>query len=454
VTTPRRRHTNLVVRALLAALPMLGFTACATSPVAPTQTAPLARVSVIVGRVLSDGVPVADVEVTLGDATSNTRTGESGMFELAVPESHARAHVVYLVAQPSQGERLHIALPLELGPLAPELELVQRTVSLRDATPAQQAWLDTQAWMRSAVEQWRSIAPDDQDRQRDLWQRLQTDIEAEPDPYRRGLMLVGQFAVGRGDAAAGLSRAESAEHALAELPLDDPRWTLEPRSLVMVTFETGRYEAFATTLDSLITTHPQPESAAYIALERYMQTSGTQRWDEADAIWARVVARPELLKGLYGEILQSMGPTRPLAPGRMLDDFCVQDAFASAELCTEKLRGRIVVLEFWSTWCEGCRESAATLAKAQAELGGEAGPAFLSIDVYDDPERVASFVREQPMPWQHGWLPETEREAFRTRFGIESIPTLAIVDREGRIVASSPGLRAEGVREAVERLAR
>jgi hypothetical protein len=76
----------------------------------------------------------------------------------------------------------------------------------------------------------------------------------------------------------------------------------------------------------------------------------------------------------------------------------------------------------------------------------------VSVDVHDDPDRVVAFVREQPMPWQHGWLPEPEREAFRDRFSIQTIPTLVIVDRDGRIAASSPGLQAEGVREMVERV--
>jgi thiol-disulfide isomerase/thioredoxin len=453
----RRCHARLVLLALLVASPVLVHGACATNPVAPVpvpESEPAStRASVIAGRVLSDGVPVAGISVRLGSVVSSTQTSETGVFELSVPESHARAHAVYVIAERQSGERMHVVLPLGLGPLSPDLDLAVGSVSLRDASPAQQAWLDAQMWVRAAADQWWAIASDDHDSQRALWQRLQTDIDAEPDPDRRGLMLVGQFGIGRGDPAAGLSRAQTAEHALAELAIDDPRWMLDPRSLMTAMFETGRLDEFWPTLESLIATHPQPEFAAYVALERYMSSSAAQQWDVADAIWARVEARPELLSGINGEMLRSQGPTRPLAPGRALDDFCVQETFASAELCTESLRGRIIVLEFWSTWCEGCRESAAVLAGVHAEISdGEASPVFLSVDVYDDPERVVAFVREQPMPWQHGWLPEAEREAFRDRFSILSIPTLVIVDRDGRIVASSPGLRPEGVREMVERV--
>jgi thiol-disulfide isomerase/thioredoxin len=451
--SPRRRRASLVSLALLATAPVLALTSCATSPVESALAPAPTRASVIVGRVLSDGVPVAGVSVRLGSAASSTQTSAAGVFELSVPESHARAHVVYIIADGPSGERMHVVLPLGLGSLAPELDLQQRTVSLRDATPVQQAWLDVQAWILTENDQWQAIARDDHDSQRALWQRLRTDIDAESDPVRRGLMLVGQFDVGRGDPAAGLSRAETAEQVLAELAIDDPRWTLQPRLLLAAMFETGRIDAFWPTLEQLITTHPQPEVAAYIALERYMSTSAEQQWDIADAIWARVEARPELLSSLLGDLLRSQGPTRPLAPGRMLEDFCVQETFASAELCTVSLRGRIVVLEFWSTWCEGCRESAVVLARAHAELSGsEAAPVFVSVDVHDDPDRAVAFVREQPMPWQHGWLPEAEREAFRERFAILSIPTLVIIDGDGRIVASSPGLQADGVRDMVERV--
>src|SRR5690606_17361638 len=170
--------------------------------------------------------------------------------------------------------------------------------------------------------------------------------------------------------------------ALDQLGLEDPRWAINQWMLPTALFESGRWEQLGSQLDELVTRHPQPEVAAYIALVRYMGYSRDGATVEAEALWQRWLERPALARTGLGAVMISMGPQRPLAPGQPLPELCVED-LAGGELCLAELRGRVIVLELWATWCKGCREVAAELRTAHAALTGDDAPLFVSISLAD-----------------------------------------------------------------------
>ena len=114
----------------------------------------------------------------------------------------------------------------------------------------------------------------------------------------------------------------------------------------------------------------------------------------------------------------------------------------------EKWRGRVLVVNFWATWCAPCREEIPLFVRMQQRLG-DRGLQFIGIAI-DRPVPVAAFQREYAMnyPILIGGLETMELlRATGNRAGV--LPFTLIVDRKGRLVGRKLGILKEGQLEAM-----
>jgi thiol-disulfide isomerase/thioredoxin len=93
-----------------------------------------------------------------------------------------------------------------------------------------------------------------------------------------------------------------------------------------------------------------------------------------------------------------------------------------------ELRGRVLLLDFWATWCGPCRIVMPRLAQLQDRHGAE-GLTVLGLSS-EEAEPVASFVRHQPPRYAIGLDPDAETAR---RYGIMSMPTVVLIDRHGTV---------------------
>jgi thiol-disulfide isomerase/thioredoxin len=96
-------------------------------------------------------------------------------------------------------------------------------------------------------------------------------------------------------------------------------------------------------------------------------------------------------------------------------------------------RGKVVLIDFWATWCGPCRAELPNLRKLKAQYG-QSGFEVVSISVDEDRAKLDAFLQQTPMPWVvlHS---EKGRNATAEYYGVNTVPTAILVDRAGRVVS-------------------
>jgi thiol-disulfide isomerase/thioredoxin len=109
----------------------------------------------------------------------------------------------------------------------------------------------------------------------------------------------------------------------------------------------------------------------------------------------------------------------------------------------EQWRGRVLVVNYWATWCAPCREEIPVFVRMQ-ERYGERGLQFVGIAI-DQPDKVAEFAREFRVnyPLVLGGVDSIELlRQVGNRAGV--LPYTLVIDRRGNLVSREPG----GVKES------
>lgn len=118
-------------------------------------------------------------------------------------------------------------------------------------------------------------------------------------------------------------------------------------------------------------------------------------------------------------------------------DFSLKD-LAGQEVHLKNLRGKIVLLDFWASWCGPCRAELPHIEKLHRELKDK-GLVVLGIDD-EAPEKAQDFAKKSDLTFPT--LVDVQREVAR-RYGVEAIPTVVVIGRDGRISGHHTGMRSE-----------
>jgi cytochrome c biogenesis protein CcmG, thiol:disulfide interchange protein DsbE len=100
-----------------------------------------------------------------------------------------------------------------------------------------------------------------------------------------------------------------------------------------------------------------------------------------------------------------------------------------------RYRGRVVVLNFWASWCEPCRAESPLLERWHRRIAGQGGT-VLGVDVLDVTSDARRFAREYRLSYPI----VRDRDGGSLRdFGVVGYPESVVVDRRGRIAAVKRG---------------
>jgi len=111
----------------------------------------------------------------------------------------------------------------------------------------------------------------------------------------------------------------------------------------------------------------------------------------------------------------------------------------------DSIKGKVVLLEFWTTWCGFCADEAAFVDKIGRELSPK-GLVLLAIDVGESKKTVKKYLEQHPRDCKIVLMDDTNLAAM---YAATVYPIYVVIDRDGFIVGTQRGAGGE---EALRRL--
>lgn len=101
-----------------------------------------------------------------------------------------------------------------------------------------------------------------------------------------------------------------------------------------------------------------------------------------------------------------------------------------------KYRGRIVLIQYWATWCEPCKADMAVL-KDLLEKYNRSGFSVIGVNLDSSTEEMTAFLKENPLPWPQIYEEGGLESRPAVELGILTLPTMILVDQDGKVLNRS-----------------
>ena len=99
-------------------------------------------------------------------------------------------------------------------------------------------------------------------------------------------------------------------------------------------------------------------------------------------------------------------------------------------------RGKVVLIQYWASWCEPCKAEMATLKELLTKYG-RSGFSIIGVNLDSKREDMADFLGETDIPWAQIYEEGGLDSRPANELGILTLPTMILVDQQGRVVNRS-----------------
>jgi peroxiredoxin len=134
-----------------------------------------------------------------------------------------------------------------------------------------------------------------------------------------------------------------------------------------------------------------------------------------------------------------------LTEGTKFPDFSEKD-LEGKPLSVANYKGKVVLVDFWATWCPPCRAELPNVIKTY-EANHKAGFEIIGISLDQDKQKLATFIKDKNMTWAQYFDGKGWQNVLAQKYGVQSIPATYLLDRQGVIIGKD--LRGVELEQAV-----
>jgi len=186
-------------------------------------------------------------------------------------------------------------------------------------------------------------------------------------------------------------------------------------------------------VDRFIKAHPKDERGAGL-LSRMTMMDGVSDDQRKEILNRLVKDYPDSRVTGYakGQLRRADAIGKPF-------DLSFTDTISGKPIAMNDLKGKVVVVDFWATWCGPCVAEMPTMKKLYAEYKPK-GVEFIGISL-DNPEangglsKLKEFVAKNEIAWPQYYQGKGWESEFSTSWGVNSIPCVFIVDADGNLAS-------------------